>query len=267
MFTNLIRVLLLSAYLVVPSLNQVTTTSTQTIPYIHDSAYSTLSSECQSIITVCKPTVLSCAVSLCSICTSLGVTPSIEPCCAAPTPLACFSDYVAGDSITYPTPTGPTGPESTITSFDSSALACASIYSISSTCAASTPNWDQLEFSSQFSCACFTNGTLAPTIWDGYWSTCLAWLSTASPSEYSLLGPTGGGNAARTPCELYLSSSAAFPTTSLPPTPGTSATGPVSTKIGQGSRLMTQPVSSPIRALDELERPSDIKSRRTCGSL
>src|ERR1700750_3364906 len=88
--------------------------STQTIPYIHNSLYATLSSECQTQISVCIPTISSCASNLCKICTSLGISPSIEPCCAAPTPLACFSDYVEGKPITYPTPTRPTGTESTV---------------------------------------------------------------------------------------------------------------------------------------------------------
>jgi hypothetical protein len=222
MFTSMVGSLFLISTALPYGLAQFTVTSSQQYPYIHDSLYSTLSSECQTEITACPPTVLSCAVTLCSICTSLGVTPSIEPCCAAPTPLVCFSDYVAGSSITYTTPLGPTG--TTLTSYDPGVAACGGVLSISSTCAAATPDFAQLEFSSQYSCLCFTSGTFVPQIFDGFWSTCLAFESTNAPEEYSLFGPTGGGDVVRTPCQLYATSTAGFPTTSLPPTPGVSST-------------------------------------------
>jgi hypothetical protein len=198
-------------------------------------------------ISVRIPTISSCASNLCKMCTSLGVTPSIEPCCAASTPRACFSDYVAGKSITYPKPTGPTGAESTVTSVDSNSVACASVYSISSQCVASTPDWNDLDFSSQLSCVCYTSGTFAPQVWDGYWSTCLAWISTANPSEYSLLGPTGGGVVVRTPCADYITNSGAFPSTTLPPTPGVSLTGVSGTAMPSNTKSSASLKLKPLR--------------------
>ena len=222
MFTSMTALLFLISIILPYGLAQVPTASNQQYPYIHDPLYSTLSSECQASVTVCPPTVLSCAVTLCSICTSLGVTPSIEPCCAAPTPLACFSDYVAGSPITYTTPLSPTG--TTPTSYNPGVAACGGALSISSTCAAATPEFAQLEFSSQYSCLCFTSGTFVPQRFDGFWSTCVAFVSTGAPGEYSQFGPTGGGDVVRTPCQRYASSTAGFPATSLPPTPGVSST-------------------------------------------
>jgi hypothetical protein len=225
-------------------LAQFTTTSTQEYPYIKNSLYSTLSSECQASVTACPPTVLSCAAALCSICTNLGVTPSIEPCCAAPTPLACFSDYVAGSPITYTTPPGPTG--TTLTSYDPGVGACGGVLSISSTCAASTPDFNNLEFSSQYSCLCFTSGTFVPQRFDGFWSTCLAYVSTADPEEYSQFGPTGGGDAVRTPCQRYASSTAGFPATTLPPTPGVSPTSGASASAASTSASSTATGKAPV---------------------
>jgi hypothetical protein len=209
---------------------QTTPTSTQTYPYVHNSVFSALSSECVSVISACAPTISSCAVSLCEVCTSLSITPSIEPCCAAATPTVCFSSYLVGKPNTYATPSGPlsTG----ITTFDPSALACESASSIISTCEASTPGFLNLEFSSMFTCLCSSSGKLAPSVYDGFYSTCLAWVSTASPAEYSNFEATPGEDPVRTPCQYFVQSgSTAFPTTSLPPTPSTSmaATTPKAT--------------------------------------
>jgi len=169
--------------------------------------FSSLSSECVQYLTKCEPTISSCAIDICSLCTSLSITPSIEPCCAAATPVDCFSSYVEGVTITA---TSRSGSISTIasptTSIDSSALACISAYSIISYCEASTPGFTNLAFSSQATCLCSTSGTFAPGVYDGYWSTCLAWASTASPGEYSEFGPTGGGDVVRTPCQNYAAS-------------------------------------------------------------
>lgn len=68
-------------------------------------------------------------------------------------------------------------------------------------------------------------------MWDGYWSTCLAWLSTAMPDEYNMVGQVNGTDVIRTPCEHYSTKSSAFPTTTLPrpPTSGASGAQPVST--------------------------------------
>jgi len=166
--------------------------------------FSSLSSECVQFLTTCEPTISSCAIDICSLCTSLSITPSIEPCCAAATPVDCFSSYVRGVTITAAGGSGSIA--SPTTSTDSSVLACISAYSIISSCEASTPGFTNLAFSSQATCLCSTSGTFAPGVYDGYWSTCLAWASTASPGEYSQLGPTGGGDVVRTPCQSYAAS-------------------------------------------------------------
>jgi len=200
---------------------------TQTDSVIHNSLYSTLSSECVSVITVCVPTISSCAASLCEICTGLDITPSIEPCCAAPTPTACFSDYIAGKPLTYSTSSLPPP----VATFDPSAAACSSVLSLSSNCAAATPDFAQLEFSSQSSCICSASGEYAPTVYDNFFSTCAAWVSTADPSEYSVAFENSGRPVVRTPCEYFATNPGAFPTTT-----GLTVTGSSNTPSASGVR-------------------------------
>jgi len=212
--------------------------STQTASLIHNSLYTALSSECVSAITVCVPTVSSCAVSLCKLCTGLDITPSIEPCCAAPTPTECFSDYISGKSLTYPSSSLPPP----VVTIDSSAAACSSVLSVSSNCVAATPDFQDLEFSSQSSCLCSVNGEYAPTVYDNFFSTCAAWVSTADPSEYSVVFEISGAPVVRTPCQYFATQPSAFPTTtSIMATQTSSSNGPSVSKTGSPSSSSLAP--------------------------
>ena len=200
---------MLFALLIVLSTASGQSVISQTASLIHNSLYTSLSSECVSVITICVPTISACAASLCQICTGLDITPSIEPCCAAPTPIICFSDYIAGKPLTYPSSSLPPP----VVTLDSSAAACSSVLSVSSNCAAATPDFQQLEFSSQSSCLCSLNGEYAPTVYDNFFSTCAAWVSTADPSEYSVVFENSGTPVVRTPCQYFATQPGAFPTT------------------------------------------------------
>jgi len=194
--------------------------TTQTYPYVQGPQYTALSESCVSFIQACPPTGPSCASEICKICTSLEITPSIEPCCAAATPTACFSNLIAGSPNTYTTPAGPLS--SGVTSYAPGAVSCGSVYSMINSCEAATPDFTDLVFSQQASCICSISGSSAPQVYDAYFSTCLAYLSTADPQEYSLIGETNGSSYIRTPCEHLATDATAFPTTSLPPTPTSS---------------------------------------------
>ena len=216
-----------------------TTAATQTIPYVHNSAYSALSSHCVEFPPSCAPTLTSCASLFCRACTSLGIKPSIEPCCGATSwtdTSSCFSTYLAGGTITNTASSRPlsTGPSSE----DPRAAACVSVSRFVVSCEARTPDFDQLEFSSQSSCICSVNGTNAPTVYDGFWSTCLAWISTADPAQYSVVGKNNGTDVVRTPCEHFATASSAFPTTSSLPTP-TATTTPPRSSSGVGGVTST----------------------------
>jgi hypothetical protein len=90
-------------------------------------------------------------------------------------------------------------------------------------CQAKTPDFLDLEFSSMFTCLCSQSGSFVPTVWDGAWSTCLEWASTAEPSEYSLFGPSGNGQLVTTMCEQFATNTSGFPGTTAPPTPVTTS--------------------------------------------
>jgi hypothetical protein len=79
--------------------------------------------------------------------------------------------------------------------------ACLSWQSISSTCQASIPAFASLPIPTEDKCLCYTSGTYAPSIFDGYWASCLAYFSTASPTFYS--SSLGGDGSPRSPCALY----------------------------------------------------------------
>jgi hypothetical protein len=168
---------------------------------------SKLSSTCLLITSECAPTISSCAYSYCAACTGLGIQPAIEPCCAAPTQTACFSDLLAGS------PLAQTGNFATITN-QPAPPACQSAINIASSCLAATPDFEDLEFSSQFTCLCSKDGVYAPSIYDGYTSTCLAYLSSVSPAVYlSIGGQVNGTDIIRTPCQHFATNPGAFPTT------------------------------------------------------
>lgn len=174
------------------------------------------SSECVAQIkSLCVPTIASCAADLCYLCTSLGIVPSIEPCCAAPTPTACFAnDYVKGVTSSAATPvtlspepipsnlaSGPAGRSV------SKALAltnsCQSLDSVYTRCVAETPSFAHLRFRQMQTCLCSTDGTYAPSLWDNYFSGCEKYASLVDPPEYSALGPVGGTSLGSRPCEAY----------------------------------------------------------------
>jgi hypothetical protein len=212
---------------------QTTPTSTQQYPYVTGSLFTSLSRECSSQITACPLTVTSCAVTICSICTSLGISPSIEPCCAASTPLQCFSSFLAGSNITNTAPAGRTG---TPKSDDPLALSCVSLTSVLSSCSVATPTFFQLEFSSMATCLCSNSSSPIPNRYDGFWSGCLAYLSTAVPESYSaLLAPTNGKTLVSTPCAELVTSPSAFPSTSLPPVPAASSQSSVTATSSKSS--------------------------------
>lgn len=168
-----------------------------------------------NIKSLCVPTVASCAADLCYLCTSLGITPSIEPCCAAPTPTACFANnYVDGVQSSAITPVSLT-PEPIPSNLASGsagasvskalnlATSCQSLNSVYGRCAAATPSFAHLPFSQLQSCLCSTDGTYAPSLWDNYFSGCEKYASIVDPSEYSALGAIGGTSLGSRPCERY----------------------------------------------------------------
>jgi hypothetical protein len=113
--------------------------------------------------------------------------------------LAATFHLASAASITAPPrPLAPrqTAPPST---FDANVAACSSYSSLQVSCAAATTSFTHLPFSSEATCLCYTDiSTFAPSIYDGWWDSCLNYYQTASPSYYSQT--LSGDTLTRTPC-------------------------------------------------------------------
>jgi hypothetical protein len=80
---------------------------------------------------------------------------------------------------------------------------CDAAISISQSCEIASPGFDNLCFHDQQSCLCSTSGIWAPSYYDDYWSSCLAWASTSDASPYSLLGPHTNGVVQSRKCQTW----------------------------------------------------------------
>jgi hypothetical protein len=130
---------------------------------------------------------------------------------------------------------------SSSTAFDANVAACASYSSIFGSCVAATSSFQQLPFSSEATCLCYTaSNTYAPSIFDGYWGSCLNYYQTASPQYYSQT--LSGDSLTRTPCAAagnVLGTSAATGVASVAVTSSSSAAGgatATASSSGSGSK-------------------------------
>lgn len=169
-------------------------TATTYNPITHSSLASALSSECVSVISASLPTIASYATSICQVCQGLSISPSVEPCCAAANPTACFASDFYGISVSD---------ASSSRVFTQPLGNCNSAISIYTSCQAKTPGFDNLCFHDQQSCYCSTSGTFAPSYYDNFWSNCLAYLSTADPSSYSQIALNAAGTAQSRKCQTW----------------------------------------------------------------
>ncbi|OAL39759.1 hypothetical protein AYO20_01156 [Fonsecaea nubica] len=122
----------------------------------------------------------------------------------------------------------------------SGADACSAFEEIVLGCENATPGFSTEAFSRQTSCLCYSNGTYQPDLYDGMFAGCLAYLSTATPAEYSSIA-TGSvdfapcKNAVTTTTQTHSSSSThyiGYTTTSTSAAASTSATPSSATPTG-----------------------------------
>lgn len=95
-----------------------------------------LSSACASQIKACPLTSSVCAATICKVCTALGISPPLEPCCHAPTPTNCFANNYINGVTSSAASIPPASLEPTI---GAGSLACKSLFSIYDACEAATP--------------------------------------------------------------------------------------------------------------------------------
>jgi hypothetical protein len=153
-------------------------------PSVFDSAFDT----CLSYLSTASPALYSSAG---------GATLPTDPCQQAGDVVATGS---GGDNSAVASPTTTIGPTITSPSQPVNSGACVSFNLIQASCALATSSFTDLPFTVEASCLCYTSGTYAPSVFDGYWGACLGFYSTASPVFYSSLG---GDTLTRTPCAEF----------------------------------------------------------------
>ena len=104
-----------------------------------------------------------------------------------------------------------TSPPSTTTTYSPGQLACLSEGEYISICNSLTPGFVSLtDFSLQAPCLCYSSTSWAPSIYDGYHSSCLNWYSTADPSDYFSITAEGTAPPVTAPCQKVGDVVAAF---------------------------------------------------------
>jgi hypothetical protein len=150
--------------------------SSQWVPSVFDGYFAT----CLSYLATASPAVYSAVV---------GTGMPTAPCAAVAT------------TTTSGTPATTNGtPTPVTTSFDANVLACSSLDLMESSCSQFTPSFTDLPFSVEASCLCYSGSTYAPSIFDRYWGSCLAYIQTADPSLYTV--SLSGSAAISNPCVL-----------------------------------------------------------------
>jgi hypothetical protein len=123
---------------------------------------------------------------------------------ALPFGLICFLGFLqSAAQSSVSTATISTAPSLSLESNQPESTNCNSAASMVENCEGSTPGFDNLCWHDMQKCLCSTSGTWAPTIFDNFWSSCLAWASTADPSQYSLLGPQTNGVVQSRKCQTW----------------------------------------------------------------
>ncbi|KAL8949903.1 MAG: hypothetical protein Q9222_004028 [Ikaeria aurantiellina] len=232
-------------------------------PFLKRQGCTNIDSECSSVGT----TLSDCIDYVCDSCTS--VDPSISQCCRQTGDVniaTCIEENLdtsgstgsSGDtslsnnldSATSFTGTSRTRSSTTRDSFPTTTAlainnpACSSLANKIEACESATPGFDYIIYwTSQASCFCYDSGTYRPSSFDGYYSSCLGYLSTADPDTYSSL-TVGNDEAISTPCasvgNVRATSRSGFGNTpsrtaTPAPTADSGATAPTSTSGGSSS--------------------------------
>jgi hypothetical protein len=174
-----------------------------------------------------------CVDLLCTNCASFS--PVIPQCCAGKDPIAilgCLQKGLQGGLDTSSdqaiqqgtsTPSAPVTPTSapsqsalsaTLTG-DPNLIACDQFQLLAKRCESRTPGFSDLPgFATKASCLCYSSQTYQGSIYDGYYSSCLDYITTADLARYSSLAEAADGSITSSPCSALVQgdSSPAKPT-------------------------------------------------------
>jgi hypothetical protein len=170
------------------------------------------------------------------ICTNCAyLSPIISQCCAGQDLIAkigCFQKGLQGGLGTSSgeilqqgtsTPSAPVTPtsapsQSALTSTltgGPNLIACDQFQLLTDSCESRTPGFSRLPgFATKASCLCYSFQTYQGSMYDGYYSSCLDYLTTADPAGYSSLAAAADGSITSSPCSALVQedSSSAKPT-------------------------------------------------------
>jgi len=147
------------------------------------------------------------------------------------------------DLIATATTTGSSGSSGP----DDNKSACSSWFDLQSSCSAAAPGDFQTaanglpNLSSEASCLCYTTQAsvlvYAPTVYDGYWGSCVEYFKTASPSFYSAsLVNSGPESAIESPCSAVGNVRGA----------SAAITGSSSSSVASSSSIVPSPTTGPL---------------------
>lgn len=127
-------------------------------------------------------------VGVCNLCVQF-LPKSVKGCCQESPPASCFQNILEGgssgsqDEQQSLSASPAAGSSNTIT--DANAAVCATALAAVSACEVATSGFDNLDATAQASCLCYdTANSYIPSVFDGAWSSCAAYASTADTSDY-----------------------------------------------------------------------------------
>jgi hypothetical protein len=132
-----------------------------------------------------------------AICTSCAAFLQIAECCA----LASISSKLQCLQNAIQNPSTQTTNVSASTVVATAGLAaCEQFQSMVDSCGSQTPGFSTAPFNSKAGCLCYQSGTYQPNLYDGAYSNCLGYLSTADPSGYDSITASHTGSIDLAPC-------------------------------------------------------------------
>ncbi len=218
----------------------------------------------------CNSGVAACLDYICTSCADLS--PVIPQCCAGSddvAKVACIEKGLQGglgDSGTQSSQFGPetTAPVPSISALpatmtnDPNFVACNSLESMLNGCSSQTPGFSTLTaFSDEAPCLCYSSQVYQGSIYDGYFSSCLHYFSTAVPADYSSIAGPNDGPITSKPCGAEASSISASvtPAATVVRSTGTPAVG--------GDGLLTHTAASSHPTSPIASNPKQLASSTT----
>ena len=163
---------------------------------------------CSGLQAQCESSASDCLDYICNSCRDLSSV--ISQCCAATDETAkmtCLETGLEGGLGSGSAATSEAVTSALVASLvptsianDPNYIACNSFYGIFENCASQTPGFSNEPFTSKAFCVCYSSKTYVGSVFDGYYSSCLAYFSTGVPSEYSQIQSSDGGAITSRPC-------------------------------------------------------------------